>query len=56
MAATSAARAASDAARRLHTGRILVALTCASGSFALMQAVIVPALPVVQRELGTSTE
>lgn len=56
MASTSAARAASDAARRLHPGRILVALTCASGSFALMQAVIVPALPVVQRELGTSTE
>jgi predicted MFS family arabinose efflux permease len=56
MAPSRAARAASDAARRQHTGRILVALTCASGSFALMQAVIVPALPIVQHELGTSTE
>jgi predicted MFS family arabinose efflux permease len=56
VALTPTARAASDAARRLHTGRILVALACASGSFALMQAVIVPALPTLQRDLGTSTE
>jgi predicted MFS family arabinose efflux permease len=56
MTSPTGAGAASDAARRRHTGRILIALTCASGSFALMQAVIVPALPIVQRELGTSTE
>lgn len=33
----------------------MLALTCASGSFALMQAVIVPALPVVQSDLDTTT-
>ena len=41
---------------RTRQGPLLLALTCAAGTFALMQAVIVPALPVVQRELGTSTE
>jgi MFS family permease len=44
------------ALRRSHPGLILLALTCAAGSFALLQAVIVPALPIVQRDLHTSTE
>ena len=44
-----------DSARR-RPGLILLALTVAASSFALMQAVIVPALPIVQRDLGTSTE
>lgn len=35
---------------------LLVTLACAGGSFALMQAIIVPALPDVQRDLGASTE
>ena len=42
--------------RRSRPGLILLALTVAASSFALMQAVIVPALPIVQRDLGTSTE
>lgn len=42
--------------RRARPGLILLALTVAASSFALMQAVIVPALPIVQRDLGTSTE
>ena len=46
----------SDSARRRRPGLILLALTVAASSFALMQAVIVPALPIVQRDLGTSTE
>ena len=40
---------------RTRPGLLLLALTCASGSFALMQAVIVPALPIVADELNTST-
>ncbi len=35
---------------------LLITLACAGGSFALMQAIIVPALPDVQRDLGASTE
>jgi MFS family permease len=46
-----------DAVRapRARPGLLLLALTVAGGSFALMQAVVVPALPVVQRDLGTGT-
>ncbi len=40
---------------RVRSGLLLLALTVAAGSFALMQAVIVPALPVVQRDLDTTT-
>lgn len=43
-------------ARTRRPGLVLLALTVAASSFALMQAVIVPALPIVQRDLGTSTE
>jgi MFS family permease len=39
----------------VRQGPLLLALTCAGGSFALMQAVIVPALSEVQRDLDTST-
>ncbi|WP_217912936.1 MFS transporter [Miltoncostaea marina] len=39
----------------VRPGPLLLALTVAGGSFALMQAVIVPALSVVQRDLGTTT-
>lgn len=46
---------ASQPMSRTRPGPLLLALTCASGSFALMQAVIVPALPVVSRELHTTT-
>ncbi len=38
-----------------HPRLLLLALTVAGGSFALMQAVVVPALPVLQRDLATST-
>ena len=40
---------------RVSQRMLLVALTTAAGSFALMQAVIVPALPVISSELDTST-
>jgi EmrB/QacA subfamily drug resistance transporter len=41
---------------RTDPGRMLLAtLATAGGSFALMQAIIVPALPEVQRDLGAST-
>jgi MFS family permease len=40
---------------RSRPGMLLLALTTASGSFALMQAVIVPALPVVAEDMGTTT-
>jgi MFS family permease len=40
---------------RSRPGTLLLALTTASGSFALMQAVIVPALPVVAEDMGTTT-
>jgi predicted MFS family arabinose efflux permease len=40
---------------RSRPGMLLLALTTASGSFALMQAVIVPALPIVAEDLGTTT-
>ena len=41
---------------RPEPGRMLLAtLACAGGSFALMQAIIVPALSDVQRDLGAST-
>ena len=40
---------------RSSPGQLLLALTCASGSFALMQAVIVPALPIVADDLNTTT-
>jgi EmrB/QacA subfamily drug resistance transporter len=43
-------------ARPAPSGRLLLlTLAAAGGSFALMQAIIVPALPEVQRDLGTST-
>jgi MFS family permease len=54
LASTTASPEAAGMRRR--PGLILLALTCAAGSFALLQAVIVPALPVVQRDLHTSTE
>src|SRR5438067_3229745 len=41
--------------RRASPGRLLLALTASAGSFALMQAVVVPALPTLQRDLDTST-
>jgi MFS family permease len=48
-------RGSADDPRRRRPGLILLALTVASGTFALMQAVVVPALPILQRDLGTST-
>ena len=43
--------------RAVPPGRLLLlTLATAGGSFALMQAIIVPALPDVQRDLGASTE
>lgn len=39
----------------MRPGPLLAALTCAGGSFALMQAVIVPALSAVGSDLGAST-
>lgn len=44
-----------DETPRVKPGLLLLALTVAAGSFALMQAVIVPALPIVQRDLDTTT-
>jgi MFS family permease len=40
---------------RVRPGLLLLALTVAAGSFALMQAVIVPALSVVEDDLGAGT-
>ena len=34
---------------------LLITLACAGGSFALMQAFLMPALPVLQRDLGATT-
>ncbi|MGE3139263.1 MAG: MFS transporter [Thermoleophilia bacterium] len=46
---------ASRAARHTRPGLLLLALTVAGGSFALMQAVVVPALPALQEDLGSTT-
>ncbi|MDX6644476.1 MAG: hypothetical protein QOK40_203 [Miltoncostaeaceae bacterium] len=48
-------RTDAEPARRASPAKILLALTASAGSFALMQAVVVPALPTLQRDLGTST-
>src|SRR3712207_9140556 len=45
---------ASDTAPRRPWPAILVLLTVAGISFALMQTLVVPALPFFQREFGTS--
>jgi MFS family permease len=39
----------------VRPGPLLLALTCAGSSFALMQAVVVPALSEIERDLGAST-
>ena len=52
---TSATLSHDAAPPRVRPGLLLLALACAAGSFALMQAVIVPALAIVQRDLDTTT-
>ena len=47
--------AAPAGALRVAFRPLLLALTVAGGSFALLQAIVVPALPVLERDLDTST-
>ncbi|MGD9694194.1 MAG: MFS transporter [Thermoleophilia bacterium] len=47
--------AAGAAGVRVPFRPLMLALTCAGGSFALLQAIVVPALPVLERDLDTST-
>ncbi|WP_217924010.1 MFS transporter [Miltoncostaea oceani] len=55
MSGSTPSLAASRTRRPPRPGLLLLALTVAGGSFALMQAVVVPALPELQRDLDSTT-